>query len=136
MVMQQAADFFQSTNLIGYLAASLVLATFCARSLATLRMVGIASNLAFIAYGYLDHITPVLLLHGLLLPVNIVRLTELRLGGAVNADLLHLMRQIAPQSCLAGMAGRIIARRVVHMRKATNRAGSIRSRRDRQGFLR
>ena len=37
---------------IGYLAASLVLATFCMKSMDALRLAAIASNMAFIAYGY------------------------------------------------------------------------------------
>jgi hypothetical protein len=65
------------TDAIGYLAASLVLATFCMRSMRCLRFVAIASNLAFIAYSYFGGLMPVLLLHVLLLPVNIFRLTQL-----------------------------------------------------------
>ena len=61
---------------IGYLAASLVLATFCMKSMDALRLAAIASNLAFIAYGYFGHLAPVLLLHALLLPINIYRLVE------------------------------------------------------------
>lgn len=55
---------------IGYLASALVLATFCMRSMMVLRMVAIASNIAFLTYGYLGQLTPVLLLHGLLVLVN------------------------------------------------------------------
>lgn len=62
---------------IGFAAASLVLATFCMRSMRALRWVAIASNLAFIAYGYLGSLAPVLLLHMLLLPVNVYRLAQL-----------------------------------------------------------
>jgi len=65
---------------IGYLAASLVLAAFWMRSLSALRYVAIASNLAFIAYGYIGDLMPVLLLHMLLLPVNVFRLAELCLS--------------------------------------------------------
>jgi hypothetical protein len=61
---------------IGYLAASLVLATFCMKSMNALRLAAIASNMAFIAYGYFGHLAPVLLLHALLLPINIYRLVE------------------------------------------------------------
>jgi hypothetical protein len=61
---------------IGYLAASLVLATFCMKSMDALRLAAIASNMAFIAYGYFGHLAPVLLLHALLLPINIYRLVE------------------------------------------------------------
>jgi hypothetical protein len=62
---------------IGFAAAGLVLATFCMRSMRALRWVAIASNLAFIAYGYLGSLAPVLLLHLLLLPVNAYRLAQL-----------------------------------------------------------
>ena len=61
---------------IGYLAASLVLATFYMKSMDALRLAAIASNMAFIAYGYFAHLAPVLLLHALLLPINIYRLVE------------------------------------------------------------
>src|SRR5215475_15415680 len=69
---------------LGFGAAVLVLATFCMGSMSALRWVAIASNVAFIAYGYLDGLAPVLLLHMLLLPVNICRLAQMRsahLGG-------------------------------------------------------
>src|SRR5215472_13368072 len=66
---------------IGYLAASLVLATFCMKSMDALRLAAIASNMAFIAYGYFGHLAPVLLLHALLLPINIYRLVEAGFAG-------------------------------------------------------
>jgi hypothetical protein len=66
------------TNEVGFAAAGLVLATFCMRSMKPLRWVAIASNVAFIAYGYLGGLAPVLLLHALLLPVNVYRLAQLR----------------------------------------------------------
>jgi CRP/FNR family cyclic AMP-dependent transcriptional regulator len=43
-----------------------------------LRCVAIASNLAFIAYGALADLGPVLVLHLLLLPVNVGRLAGSR----------------------------------------------------------
>ena len=46
------------------------------RSMNALRWMAIASNLAFIAYGHLGGLMPVLLLHLALLPVNILRLAE------------------------------------------------------------
>jgi hypothetical protein len=61
---------------IGYLASLLVLATFSMRDMVSLRVVAIASNVAFIAYGALAGISPVLLLHVVLLPVNMLRLAE------------------------------------------------------------
>lgn len=67
---------------VGFVAAGLVLATFCMRSMNALRWVAIASNVAFMIYGYLGGLAPVLLLHTLLLPVNVYRLVQLRCGGA------------------------------------------------------
>ena len=61
---------------LGFVAAGLVLATFCMRRLVPLRGMAIASNLAFILYGYIAGIGPVLVLHFILLPVNIIRLME------------------------------------------------------------
>ena len=63
---------------IGYLASALVLATFCMRDMVALRCLAIASNLAFIAYGAMADLGPVLLLHLLLLPVNALRLAGWR----------------------------------------------------------
>lgn len=61
---------------LGYLASLLVLATFCMRDMVALRVVAITSNLAFIAYGWLVGIHPVLVLHVVLLPTNVWRLTQ------------------------------------------------------------
>lgn len=63
-------------DLVGYSAALLVLLTFLMTSIVRLRAVAIASNLAFVLYGALAGITPVLVLHLLLLPINIYRLVE------------------------------------------------------------
>lgn len=63
---------------IGYLASALVLATFCIRDMVALRCLAITSNLAFITYGALADLGPVLVLHLLLLPVNVLRLAGWR----------------------------------------------------------
>lgn len=65
-------------EIAGYGAAALVLATFCMRTMMPLRLTAIASNLAFIVYGALGGLTPILVLHGALLPLNFWRLIELR----------------------------------------------------------
>jgi CRP/FNR family transcriptional regulator, cyclic AMP receptor protein len=44
-----------------------------------LRGLAIASNLLFILYGVAGHLYPVLLLHVVLLPVNIVKIVQLPL---------------------------------------------------------
>lgn len=66
----------ESPDLIGYLAAMLVIATFYARSMVVLRSIGIASNIAFVTYGLQADLPPVLLLHSVLLPLNLLRLVE------------------------------------------------------------
>ena len=68
----------------GYLGALMTLTTFSMKTMLHLRMVGIVANLAFITYGVLDHVYPVLLLHLTLLPLNVWRLRQL----------LQLTRQI------------------------------------------
>jgi hypothetical protein len=67
----------QWTETFGYLGALMTLTTFSMKTMVHLRMVGIVSNLAFIAYGVLGHVYPVLLLHLALLPLNLWRLRQL-----------------------------------------------------------
>jgi hypothetical protein len=72
--------------IIGYLASGLVLATFWTNDLRHLRILAILSNIAFISYGTLVWLPPVLGLHLLLLPLNAVRLMGMgKCTDAVNA---------------------------------------------------
>ena len=59
---------------LGYAASLAVLTTFLMRTMRPLRLVAILSNVLFVAYGYIDHIQPVFLLHLALLPINLWRL--------------------------------------------------------------
>jgi len=61
---------------VGYLAAGLVFAAFCMREILHLRIVAVASNVAFLAYGIALGLMPVWLLHLVLLPVNLMRLWQ------------------------------------------------------------
>jgi CRP/FNR family transcriptional regulator, cyclic AMP receptor protein len=63
---------------IGYLAATLVFCTFAMRTMVPLRIVAIGSNVAFIAYAAPLHLWPIAILHGLLLPMNALRLCQVR----------------------------------------------------------
>ena len=63
---------------LGYVASTLVFATFWMRTMLPLRLVAIASNVAFIGYGWLVGIKPVLMLHLSLLPMNVYRLVQAR----------------------------------------------------------
>ena len=68
---------FNYVTVIGFIAASLVIMTLSMRTMIPLRIVGIASNVAFIAYGILFHSIPTVMLHSTLLPLNIFRLREM-----------------------------------------------------------
>lgn len=80
------------TEMAGYLAAFLVFLTFYMKTMVPLRVIGICSNCAFIAYGYLGGLYPVLILHFILLPLNSLRLREMlrltrQVRGATKGDL-------------------------------------------------
>lgn len=64
------------SEISGYVASVLVLLTFIAKDTRLLRTAAIFSNLAFITYGTLQWLPPVLALHVVLLPLNMVRLSE------------------------------------------------------------
>jgi hypothetical protein len=64
-------------DLVGWVASGLVLATFCAKRMATLRVLAIASNLAFVGYAYPAHLWPIVVLHSIMLPINAARLYEM-----------------------------------------------------------
>ena len=74
-------------DIIGYLASALVFATFYVRTMMPLRILAIASNLAFITYAASEGLIPVLVLHLVLLPVNLARLYEIKKLLAFTARL-------------------------------------------------
>lgn len=89
---------------IGYAAALLVFCTFYMRTMMPLRCTAIASNSAFLAYAAPLHLWPIVVLHGLLLPLNVLRMIQLnrtlaqvRAASAndidVTAFLTHLMHE-------------------------------------------
>jgi CRP/FNR family cyclic AMP-dependent transcriptional regulator len=65
-------------NVAGYCASLLVFGAFYMTAMIPLRAIAIASNIAFIAYGFGHHLYPVLILHALLLPLNCLRLMQMR----------------------------------------------------------
>jgi CRP/FNR family cyclic AMP-dependent transcriptional regulator len=74
------------TEVAGYLASALVLATFCMKTMIPLRIAAICSNVAFIVYGFYEELYPVLALHAILLPLNSWRAYQmLRLIKRVEA---------------------------------------------------
>jgi hypothetical protein len=74
-------------NAVGFLAAGLVITAFCMRDILHLRIVAVASNVAFLAYGVALGLMPVWLLHLVLLPVNLVRLWQV--GNRMASDAIQ-----------------------------------------------
>jgi|SRR5262245_10653295 len=68
-------------DFVGYLAALTVLMTFCMDTIVPLRGLAIASNVLFIVYGVAGQLYPVLLLHALLLPINVIKIVRLQVRG-------------------------------------------------------
>ncbi|MEJ2576144.1 MAG: cyclic nucleotide-binding domain-containing protein [Gammaproteobacteria bacterium] len=62
----------------GYVAAAMVFLAFYTKTMLPLRYLAIGSNLAFIVYGALGQLNPVLFLHIALLPLNVLRLWQLK----------------------------------------------------------
>lgn len=65
-------------DVIGWIAGALVLVTFYLRTMIPLRCVAVASNIAFVSYGLLAGTVPIVALHLLLLPLNVLRLQQMR----------------------------------------------------------
>jgi hypothetical protein len=85
------------TDIVGWIAGALVLASFYLRTMILLRCLAIASNVAFIGYGLMASTLPIVVLHVALFPVNALRLHEIRSlvqrikrasRGAVSLDML------------------------------------------------
>ena len=72
-------------ELAAWVASLLTFTTFYMKTMVPLRVVGIFSNVAFLAFALIEHIVPVIILHGTLLPLNLFRLHELlKLVGKVR----------------------------------------------------
>jgi len=93
-------------ELSGYVASTLVLFTFVAKDMAVLRTVAIVSNLAFITYGTVEWLPPVLFLHMVLLPLNIVRLAEIVRATHATGDLTQANGDVRVQTLGADMIAR------------------------------
>lgn len=71
---------WQFVDGLGWIAAALTLGTFVCSDMRRLRLIALAANAAFIAYGALSPALPVLVLHLSLVPVNLWRLRQTRLA--------------------------------------------------------
>jgi hypothetical protein len=62
---------------LGMLGVGFCIASFAVKSMIPLRALAIAGNVTFIAYGLVESLLPSLLLNGVLLPMNVLRLREI-----------------------------------------------------------
>jgi hypothetical protein len=69
------------SDVAGFIASALVLITFAMRDMRLLRITAIFSNIAFIVYSGVNWLLPVLALHLMLLPLNLMRLREITGSG-------------------------------------------------------
>jgi CRP/FNR family cyclic AMP-dependent transcriptional regulator len=76
-VLSAKGQSMTHAELLGYAAAACVFVTFYMKTMVPLRIAGIISNFLFIGYGYAVDAYPVLSLHLVLLPLNIVRLRQM-----------------------------------------------------------
>jgi hypothetical protein len=67
-----------AANVIGWLAAAMTLLTFHCNNMLRLRLLALSANVAFVAYGLAAGLLPVLALHLLLIPLNLLRLKQAR----------------------------------------------------------
>ncbi len=81
-------------DIVGYIAATMVLLTFITKEMRVLRLLAILSNIAFITYGALVWLPPVFCLHCVLLPVNVLRLREIILAEGPPAPVGRLRTAI------------------------------------------
>lgn len=67
-----------SRDAIGYLASLFVFGSFGCKTMVPLRLLALMSNVAFMTYAVRNQLAPVLVLHALLLPINVVRLWQIK----------------------------------------------------------
>jgi hypothetical protein len=91
-------------DVFGYAASSLTLATFAQRSMLPMRWLALCANVCFITYGALGMYMPVLVLHLILLPINLLRLRALRGERTASAKEPDSMRMSPP-----GVSGGLVA---------------------------
>jgi hypothetical protein len=93
-------------DVVGYAASGLTLATFAQRTMLPMRIMAIGANICFIGYGAMGLFIPVLALHVILLPVNLVRLRTLvspRRSGELPPS-----EEAADQQSVAGISSGLL----------------------------
>ncbi|MDQ2735452.1 MAG: hypothetical protein M3Y55_10780 [Pseudomonadota bacterium] len=80
---------------LGWAAALLTMLTFISVDMRQLRLLALVANAAFIAYGSMAHLLPVMALHLALVPVNLWRLKHALRRGAPTPAAQHAPAQRA-----------------------------------------
>lgn len=95
--------------ILGYIASAAVLATFCMSTMIPLRIMALGSNVLFMLYGYFDNLYPVLILHVILFPVNLLRLVQFRRlirdvqeAQSMDLPIRSLLPHMTARNCVAG----------------------------------
>jgi hypothetical protein len=70
-------ESLEIADLLGWAAVIFTLTAFSMRTMLPLRVAAIGSNMCFIGFGYLEGSLPILALHALLLPFNLMRLRQI-----------------------------------------------------------
>ena len=96
-------------ELLGFIASGLVFTAFFMKTMIPLRYMAILSNLFFIAYGATAGLHPVLVLHLALLPLNVVRLIQMKqlinrvvFAATGNQSIDWLVPYMTKRECSAG----------------------------------
>ena len=99
-----------ASELAGFIASSLVLLTFAMKDMRLLRITAIFSNVAFIAYGTLHWLAPIIALHVLLLPINIFHLFFRAAGERLPAETNNVAATKAKQLAVQAIEQSIVTR--------------------------
>jgi hypothetical protein len=110
-------------NAVGFLAAGLVITAFCMKGILHLRIIAVASNVAFLAYGVALGLIPVWLLHLVLLPVNLVRLWQV--GGRITTNATQDNGQTRLVARRASRRRRIRTKQAVRPAEPPERADAV-----------
>jgi hypothetical protein len=90
----------------GYAASGLTLATFAQRAMLPMRIMAIGANVCFIGYGAMGRFMPVLALHIILLPINLVRLRMLI--GELDSGRTQPHKKAADVPVMAGITSGLL----------------------------
>ena len=116
-------------EIAAWLASALVFTSFFMKTIVPLRTVAIGSNLAFILYallgaryGIFEKVLPILVLHSLLLPLNLLRVHEamldkMRFHGSIPVRKIERFSPACvqrPRACVMAGRAHMARRRVRH----------------------